>query len=545
MDNKIILSLTTYGERINTVYLTIETLLNQTKKADKIILWLAEDEFNRDNLPSTLKEQEKLGLEIGFCKDIKSYKKLIPTLKKHPNDIIVTFDDDLLYRLDTLEKLYDAYLNDPKCIHCIRGRKIKSNILGELQSYNKWKNSFNYFKASYKIIPIGVGGVLYPVNCFYKDILKEDLFMTLAPRADDIWFKAMTFKNGFKCKIVKQDKKKIKKLNYIDGTQEKSLFNSNKDEENGNNPQIKSVFGMYNIMNVKSELKYDFKVSVIVPVYNVEKYLKECLDSVANQSLENIEIICIDDCSPDNSIKIIKDYMKKDNRIKVISHKSNLGLGGARNTGIENAKGEYIFFLDSDDKIDSKTLEKLYNTAKEQNANVVCCDIEMFYDDGTKKAFKNSKKRIYGWNKLKPKNFETLNRIAWNKLYNNEIFKNKEIRFTNHLIHEDIEFYWKCFLNYPKAFVIKEKLYFYRQRENSIMSQKKPDTYFGNHAYILKSIYKFLKSNNLYMKYRNDFHNRFKYFIKLAKNSSTKDFDFFIENLNEDLKKIYYKNFNK
>ena len=112
------------------------------------------------------------------------------------------------------------------------------------------------------------------------------------------------------------------------------------------------------------------KVSVIVPVYNVDLYLVECLDSIINQTLKEIEIICVDDCSTDNSYMILEEYSKKDSRIKLIKHKENRGLGPARNTGIENATGEYISFIDSDDYVSLDFLENLYSTAKKFDLDI-------------------------------------------------------------------------------------------------------------------------------------------------------------------------------
>ncbi len=101
------------------------------------------------------------------------------------------------------------------------------------------------------------------------------------------------------------------------------------------------------------------KISIIIPVYNVEKYLRECLDSCVNQTLEDIEIICVDDASPDNSIKILEEYQQKDSRIRIFRHEENKNLGTARNTGLTNATGEYVWFVDSDDYIDTKACQIL------------------------------------------------------------------------------------------------------------------------------------------------------------------------------------------
>jgi hypothetical protein len=117
-EKEVIISLTTYSKRIYDVYLAIETLMHQTMKPNKIILWLAEDEFTLDNIPQTLKNLQKRGLTIEFCKDLKSYKKLVPALKKYPEDIIITVDDDALYQHDLVENLVNAYKDNPNLRNC-------------------------------------------------------------------------------------------------------------------------------------------------------------------------------------------------------------------------------------------------------------------------------------------------------------------------------------------------------------------------------------------------------------------------------------------
>ena len=117
------------------------------------------------------------------------------------------------------------------------------------------------------------------------------------------------------------------------------------------------------------------KVSVIIPIYNTEKYIRKCLDSVCNQTLQDIEIICVNDCSPDNSLEILQEYASSDNRIKIINFSQNKGAAVARNTAIDEAKGEYIGFVDSDDYIDLDFYEKLYERAKKDNADIVIGNI--------------------------------------------------------------------------------------------------------------------------------------------------------------------------
>lgn len=193
---KLIVSLTSYGRRVSSgvVYYTLISLLKQRKTPDRIILWLAADEWNDDTVPHRLKSLYKYGVEIRFCVDIRSYKKLIPTLLECPNDIIVTVDDDIYYSSYFLESLYSAYLQDKKRIYCTTALAPSFNVDGKIKPYNNWiqhPDSEDPF-----LFPVGVGGVLYPPNSLYRDVCRQDLFMNLCPLADDIWFWVMALKQG-------------------------------------------------------------------------------------------------------------------------------------------------------------------------------------------------------------------------------------------------------------------------------------------------------------------------------------------------------------
>ncbi len=283
------------------------------------------------------------------------------------------------------------------------------------------------------------------------------------------------------------------------------------------------------------------KISIIAPVYNIEKYLDECFKSIQNQTLKDFEVLCIEDCSTDNSKSIIKKYVQIDNRFKLIENSYNKGVGASRNIGIENATGEYIFFIDPDDVILSNCLDILYSTAKQKKSFITCCNVLMWWEDDSKTKFKVRHKRRYRWNKLKDKNFEALNRVIWNKLYRRSIFDNPDIRFIENVYHEDIDFYWKCFVNYPKAYVIRKKLYLYRQRVNSFMSCSKPDDFFKNHAFILNNIFNYLNKTNKYSTYQNSFKKRVKQFIGDAHNKSMQDYNYLYKNLNNELKQLVDK----
>ncbi len=231
---KIIASLTTFPDRINTVSKTIKTILNQTLKADEVILWLANEQFpNRENdLPRDLIDLKNFGLTIKFCHDIKSYKKLIPTLKEHKNDIIITFDDDIYYDNDIIETLYNSYLINPDCIHTNRGHRVfvKNNtIMLKPNSDIYWKN---YSTPTFKNTIIGCGGVLYPPNCFDDRVLDEEKFQNIIPTQDDVWFWAMAVLNKRKIKIVKSYSFE---LQTVENSQNISLCKINNKKTNGKN----------------------------------------------------------------------------------------------------------------------------------------------------------------------------------------------------------------------------------------------------------------------------------------------------------------------
>ena len=222
-NNELIVSLTSYPARIGTINQTIESLLNQTKKADKIILWLAPEQFpNREqDLPKKLLDLCNQGLTIDWYHDIRSYKKLNPTLQKYPDAIIVTADDDNIYQSTWLEKLYNSYKKYPHNIHAHRVTKFYHDQYG----WHIIAGGKEYYSdASYLNKVVGLGGVLYPPNCFYKDILNEDLIFRLAPTNDDQWYWLQAAMNGFAVRVVEMPEIDA---HYIPGSQATGLTNIN------------------------------------------------------------------------------------------------------------------------------------------------------------------------------------------------------------------------------------------------------------------------------------------------------------------------------
>ena len=270
------------------------------------------------------------------------------------------------------------------------------------------------------------------------------------------------------------------------------------------------------------------KVSVVIPIYNVEKYLRECMDSVVNQTLKDIEIICVNDGSPDNSRSILQEYADKDERIKIID-KENGGLASARNVGVKAATGEYIGFVDSDDWIDLDFYEKLYNTAIQYEADIACGNI---YKTGKKKylvrhaqiRFTQKTRDKYRYARI-PKHC-----YVWNKIYRRNALIRSGVCFEEGVCYEDIEFTHKV-LHYLNSFVtVPNADYYYRTNPDSIVGYRTDKKYqdlvaadvkaqkfiksrcrkvnLRNYKYLQRNIYKFLgitilkiQSNHLEKKY--------------------------------------------
>lgn len=215
-------------------------------------------------------------------------------------------------------------------------------------------------------------------------------------------------------------------------------------------------------------------ISIIVPIYNVELYLRKCINSIRNQTYKNIEIILVDDGSPDNCGKICDEYKQKDNRIKVI-HKKNGGLSEARNYGIEIATGDYILFVDSDDYIANNMCQILLKKAEKYKADIINCSFKEVFEDETYQLSKqliNTKEQVFSNLEMIESYFFdiTINtNVVWNKLYARKLFFGEhKIRFPVGKLHEDNYTVYKLYYYANKVVVIDDVLYYYLRRSDSI-----------------------------------------------------------------------------
>lgn len=217
------------------------------------------------------------------------------------------------------------------------------------------------------------------------------------------------------------------------------------------------------------------KISVIVPVYNVERYLKRCIESIINQTYKDLEIILVDDGSTDSSGNICDEYKKIDKRISVI-HKKNGGLSDARNEGLKVVTGTYIAFVDSDDFLDLDMYEYMQKNIEKENADIVICGTKIDYDNG-KIIVKSSKKLEEFDTKralIELNSFKTFDMSVWNKLYKKSVID--RIMFPVGKKSEDYFVMYRYFDRAQKVVVLPEAKYHYIQRENSI-SRGKEITY--------------------------------------------------------------------
>ena len=279
------------------------------------------------------------------------------------------------------------------------------------------------------------------------------------------------------------------------------------------------------------------KVSVIIPIYNSGNYLIECLDSVINQTLSEIEVICIDDGSTDSSFDILKDYANNDSRFKIF-HQENLGAGTTRNNAIEKVSGEFIIFLDSDDWIEEDMCEKLYNHAKKLDVDLVVFDAIWHHKDYDEVLcyFKETEFNqdyesfIFDKFQIKEKIMEPSLGVIWSKFYKTSLIKDNDIKFSSYKIYNDVGFHFKSILSADKIAVLPEVFYHYvNVGQQSLQSSFRWGEYEPIWYDVMMDLREFLTFNNLMDDFRKEFINySFLSFINK------------FNGIHEDYKEIFY-----
>ena len=256
------------------------------------------------------------------------------------------------------------------------------------------------------------------------------------------------------------------------------------------------------------------KFSVIIPVYNVDKFLRECLDSISSQTLKEFEVICVNDGSTDNSLDILEEYAKNDSRFKIISQE-NQGQGIARNVALEKVKGKYIVFVDPDDFINIDMLETLYNKFQLTDVDIIQFDFATCKENGKYSGTKEFKKRmkkyfhysiknneIYNWHDI-CKNLKSMSLCIWDKAYKTDLIRKNNIKLAPNKHGEDHIFSISADLLANKILYLNKAFYHYRTRIGSAVNKASNDNFciFEN----IKLLKSFLEINNFYKEFENSY----------------------------------------
>lgn len=257
------------------------------------------------------------------------------------------------------------------------------------------------------------------------------------------------------------------------------------------------------------------EISIIVPVYNVEKEIRKCLDSIKNQTYGDFEVLCVDDCGKDSSMDIVREYAQKDNRFKILTHEHNRGVSAARNTGLDNASGEYTMFVDSDDWLETNALEIIKDNFDKSKSEVIVFNIYNCYPDGKKEIndttnFKKTQAL------LTENNLNTFIGVVWNRAYKTSLINDNHIRFPEGMIIEDSDFTFKISMHLKSVFIIEDVLYNYlRNREGSYTTEDAVNNRIKDEITVISNCWKYAKSLGRERYYR-------KYFLKLIGTTTKK-----------------------
>lgn len=294
-------------------------------------------------------------------------------------------------------------------------------------------------------------------------------------------------------------------------------------------------------------------VSVIVSCYKCGDRLATCIDSLLNQTLCNIEIICIDDKSPDSSKEIINNYSSRDDRIIAVFNDKNIGVSASRNKGIGIAKGKYVMFCDADDYYSPTACEEMLSAIEKNNADLAINEINVIYESHKELEYSDSKYYSLKYSGLKLINDEVILNIDYsptNKIFRKEVLDRNNIRFPEGLYYEDAYFCIAYLCSSKTIFFLNKRLYNYIRHKDSIMSttfsKKEAKDYSIDHIYIISKVYDYLKERRVLDKYNSLFWRLFfLYELAAINNSKTKNSKKLAKNTAENFINKNKESFNK
>lgn len=241
-EKPIIISLTTYSGRIDVVDIAVKCILRQTVKPNRIVIWIAEDEFTENTIPSRVKDLQQFGVEIRYCDNLLAHKKYFYALQEFANSYVITFDDDFFFEKHMLENVMNLKRQFPDCIITNRAHFIKFEK-GKLLPYRRWRHNTTQTTPGHQIFATGGVGTVYEPEFFKDYIFNKELIQDLSPRADDVWLKFMAYLNGIK---VVTNNKYNKDFVTLPESQKEQLIQSNV-QAGGNDSQIRNVINYFKI----------------------------------------------------------------------------------------------------------------------------------------------------------------------------------------------------------------------------------------------------------------------------------------------------------
>ena len=453
---------------------------------------------------------EKTFNKIAF-KD-ENYNKIICPRENHDCFTFIMNTWCGIYKRDFLQKNCIRHFETPGASFQDNGFWFKANVYADKTMY--LNDAFYMNRRDNPDSSVNDSGKMMCANREYhliydfleKNDIKEDFLDVYSLKQYHNYLFTLS-------RIAKENKKEY--LNIIS----KEFNQSNqKGELDTSLFSLRQINEIYWIMRDPEEFYYreilsQIKVSVILPVYNSQKHLRECLDSLLNQSLREIEIICINDGSKDNSLEILKEYKAKDNRIKIHSQE-NKGAGAARNKGISLAMGEYLSFLDADDFFEKDMLKLAYEKITKENADI--CMFESYtYDNITKTREINTnaikkkflpKKDVFNRNDISSNIFKDIRGWAWDKLYKRSFVLNYNLKFQEIRTTNDMYFVFVSLLKANRITILEKALYNQRVNVSTSLSNTRElswDCFY--HA--LMKVKEELINMNIYDKYERQFVN--------------------------------------
>lgn len=488
---RIIASLTSYPARIDTAWIAVETILRQQVKADEVVLWLAKSQFPQGvaALPSELKAQMKRGLSIRFCEDLRSHKKYYYTLKEYPEAIILLFDDDMFYPRNLIKKLLILHEKVPDNIICSSSSRFgPENFLEPIV----WEPNL---EEVYNVQQLGVNsgsGTLIPPKALHDNISDREMLKQLAFQSDDLWLTAAAYMRGTKLSSLRYRPFPVP----VTGTQKESLYYSNNFKTSGinNNTQWRAILNHYRkelsawrkqfgIMDTEADtearsLESNIKLSLLIPVYNLEAYIGDCMESVLREENKAVEVLIIDDGSTDHSPQICNGYAERYPNVRVI-HKSNGGVSEARNAGIRSAAGDYVMFIDGDDLLTEGAVDAIVNELDGETELFTYHYYEYYEEGNVRKEVRHLEQSglydkrgnitggIFYYVPALP--------MPWLYAVKREFLLKHRLYMKTGLLDEDEEWSARLFASVKKVKVLDFFAYLYRRnRANSLTYERKP-----------------------------------------------------------------------